>query len=76
MANNRDDKLAQSFEAQRPHLRAVAYRMLGSTAKADDVVQEAWLRMSRTDTDTIDTRSRPLIGQPARQASGEGDGDR
>ena len=54
MQNNRDDRLAQSFEAQRPHLRAVAYRMLGSTAEADDVVQEAWLRMSRTDTGDID----------------------
>ena len=49
-----DNLLAQSFEAQRPHLRAVAYRMLGSTAEADDVVQEAWLRLSRTDVSGVD----------------------
>jgi RNA polymerase sigma factor (sigma-70 family) len=39
----------QSFEQHRAHLRAVAYRMLGSLAEADDAVQEAWLRMDRTD---------------------------
>jgi len=50
----KDDKLAQTFEAQRPRLRAVAYRMLGSTAEADDVVQEAWLRLSRSDVSTVD----------------------
>jgi RNA polymerase sigma-70 factor (ECF subfamily) len=44
-----DDGLAQQFEAQRGHLRAVAYRMLGSLSEADDAVQEAWLRLSRTD---------------------------
>ncbi len=38
------DVLAQQFEANRPHLRAVAYRMLGSTTEADDAVQEGWLR--------------------------------
>jgi RNA polymerase sigma factor (sigma-70 family) len=37
------------FEAQRPHLRSVAYRMLGSLSEADDAVQEAWLRLNRTD---------------------------
>ncbi len=42
------DSLAQRFEAQRPHLRRVAYRMLGSLAEADDAVQESWLRLSRT----------------------------
>ena len=41
------------FEEQRPHLRAVAYRMLGSLSEADDAVQEAWLRLNRTDTDTV-----------------------
>ncbi len=41
--------LAQRFEAQRTHLRAVAYRMLGSLSEADDAVQEAWLRLTRTD---------------------------
>jgi RNA polymerase sigma-70 factor (ECF subfamily) len=39
----------EAFEEHRPHLRAVAYRMLGSLAEADDAVQEAWLRMDRTD---------------------------
>src|SRR5947207_11344991 len=46
--------LAQRFEAERPHLRAVAYRMLGSLNEADDAVQEAWLRLSRSDADEID----------------------
>ena len=48
------DRLAERFEAHRPHLRAVAYRMLGSLSEADDAVQEAWLRLSRTDTDEIE----------------------
>src|SRR3954463_1195457 len=48
------DFLAEQFEEHRPHLRAVAYRMLGSTAEADDAVQEAWLRLSRSDADEID----------------------
>jgi len=42
------------FEAQRPHLRAVAYRMLGSASEADDAVQEAWLRLDRSDTSQVD----------------------
>ena len=42
------DWLAERFEENRPHLRAVAYRMLGSSAEADDAVQETWLRLSRT----------------------------
>ena len=46
--------LAQRFEAHRPHLRSVAYRMLGSAGEADDAVQEAWLRLSRADTGDID----------------------
>src|SRR5215470_18389744 len=41
------DWLAQRFEENRGHLRAVAYRMLGSLSEADDAVQESWLRMSR-----------------------------
>src|SRR4051795_11210693 len=48
------DFLAEQFEEHRPHLRAVAYRMLGSTAEADDAVQEAWLRLSRSDPGEID----------------------
>ncbi|UBU09356.1 sigma-70 family RNA polymerase sigma factor [Nonomuraea gerenzanensis] len=47
------DLVAAAFEAQRDRLRAVAYRMLGSHADADDVVQEAWLRLSRQDAAAI-----------------------
>ncbi|WP_371580054.1 sigma-70 family RNA polymerase sigma factor [Streptomyces sp. NBC_01314] len=47
------DPIAETFEAQRDRLRAVAHRMLGSHADAEDVVQEAWLRLSRQDTATI-----------------------
>ncbi|WIG60996.1 MAG: Putative RNA polymerase sigma factor [Ktedonobacterales bacterium] len=47
--------LAERFEANRSHLRGVAYRMLGSLSDADDAVQEAWIRLSRTDTSEIDT---------------------
>ena len=45
---------AQRFERSRPRLRAVAHRMLGSAAEAEDAVQEAWLRLHRTDTAAID----------------------
>lgn len=45
--------LAGQFEAHRPHLRGVAYRMLGSLSEADDAVQEAWLRLSRADTGEV-----------------------
>jgi RNA polymerase sigma factor (sigma-70 family) len=45
--------LAGRFEEHRPHLRAVAYRMLGSLAEADDAVQESWLRLSRAGTDDV-----------------------
>ncbi|MEZ0294511.1 MAG: sigma-70 family RNA polymerase sigma factor [Solirubrobacteraceae bacterium] len=48
------DLLADQFEANRAHLRAVAYRMLGSVTEADDAVQEAWLRLSRADAAAID----------------------
>jgi RNA polymerase sigma-70 factor, ECF subfamily len=44
----------EAFEEHRPHLRAVAYRMLGSTSEADDAVQEAWLRLNRSDASAID----------------------
>src|SRR5271165_3392858 len=50
---NEDDELAQRFEEQRPRLRGVAYRMLGSLAEADDAVQETWLRLSRAGTDEV-----------------------
>jgi RNA polymerase sigma-70 factor, ECF subfamily len=48
------DWLAERFEEHRTHLRAVAYRMLGSLSEADDAVQEAWLRLARTDADEIE----------------------
>ena len=51
---NERDFLAERFEEHRPHLRAVAYRMLGSVSEVDDAVQEAWLRLSRVDTAGID----------------------
>src|SRR5262245_48906259 len=47
------DWLAERFEQDRGRLRAVALRMLGSTAEADDAVQEAWLRLSRTDVSEV-----------------------
>lgn len=51
---NEHEWLAERFEDNRAHLRAVAYRMLGSPAEADDAVQEAWLRLSRTDSNGIE----------------------
>jgi RNA polymerase sigma-70 factor (ECF subfamily) len=51
---SKGDLLARRFEANRGHLRAVAYQMLGSLSEADDAVQEAWLRLSRSDTGAID----------------------
>jgi RNA polymerase sigma-70 factor (ECF subfamily) len=49
-----DEWLAERFEQHRVHLRAVAYRMLGSLGDADDAVQDAWLRFSRADTSGVD----------------------
>jgi len=46
--------LAERFDEQRTHLRAVAYRMLGSLSEADDAVQEAWLRLARSDTSDVE----------------------
>jgi RNA polymerase sigma-70 factor (ECF subfamily) len=51
---NERDYLAERFEEHRTHLRAVAYRMLGSLGEVDDAVQEAWLRLSRADAAAID----------------------
>ncbi|MEU7138080.1 sigma-70 family RNA polymerase sigma factor [Nocardia sp. NPDC046473] len=51
---DRPDLVAEAFEAQRDRLRAVAYRVLGSHADAEDVVQEAWLRLARQDAAAID----------------------
>ncbi|WP_407562457.1 sigma-70 family RNA polymerase sigma factor [Streptomyces sp. 184] len=51
------DWLAERFETDRPRLRAVAYRMLGSVTEADDAVQEAWIRLSRSDTSEVENLS-------------------
>jgi RNA polymerase sigma factor (sigma-70 family) len=48
------DRLAEQFEEHRGHLRAVAYRMLGSLSEADDAVQESWLRLSRSDASEVE----------------------
>src|SRR5436190_3963059 len=48
-----DEVLAARFEADRSHLHAVAYRMLGSASEADDAVQEAWLRLNRSNTSEV-----------------------
>src|SRR6476646_10696215 len=49
-----DEWLAERFGEHRGHLRAVAYRMLGSVSEADDAVQEAWIRLSRADTSEVE----------------------
>ena len=59
-------ELADRFERRRPQLRAVAYRILGSLGEADDAVQEAWLRLRRTDVDEIDSLERWLTTVVAR----------
>ena len=51
---NESEWLAERFEEHRSHLRAVAYRMLGSLAEADDALQEAWIRLSRSDTGGVE----------------------
>jgi RNA polymerase sigma factor (sigma-70 family) len=51
---NDGEFLAQQFEEHRTHLRAVAYRMLGSVSEAEDAVQESWLRLDRSDTSDVD----------------------
>ena len=50
----RSDWQTEVFERQRRHLQSVAYRMLGSTSEAEDAVQEAWLRLSRSDTEKVE----------------------
>jgi RNA polymerase sigma factor (sigma-70 family) len=55
------DWLAQRFQEHRPRLRAVAYRMLGSTSEAEDALQEAWIRLSRSDAHEIDNLQAWLV---------------
>jgi RNA polymerase sigma-70 factor (ECF subfamily) len=55
------DWLAERFQEHRPRLRAVAYRVLGSTSEADDAVQEAWIRLSRSNTGEIDNLEAWLV---------------
>ncbi|MFZ0387421.1 MAG: sigma-70 family RNA polymerase sigma factor [Solirubrobacteraceae bacterium] len=52
---NHDEWLAERFEEHRSHLRAVAYRLLGSVSEADDALQEAWLRLSRSDMSGVES---------------------
>jgi RNA polymerase sigma factor (sigma-70 family) len=61
------DWLAERFQAHRPHLRAVAYRMLGSLSEADDAVQGAWLRLSRADPSGVDNLGGWLTTMVARE---------
>ena len=62
------DWLAGRFEAHRPRMRAVAYRMLGSTGEADDAVQETWIRLSRSDAGAIDNLEAWLVTAVGRVA--------
>jgi RNA polymerase sigma-70 factor, ECF subfamily len=57
MGTDERDQLARRFEADRARLRGVAYRMLGSSSEAEDAVQEAWLRLDRSDATSIDNLS-------------------
>jgi RNA polymerase sigma factor (sigma-70 family) len=68
---NAIDWQTEEFERHRPHLRAVAYRMLGSLSDADDVVQEAWLRLSRSDAASIENMRGWLTTVVARLALDE-----
>src|SRR3970282_2982732 len=58
--------LADHFEEHRPHLRTVAYRMLGSASEAEDAVQETWIRLGRTDVGEVASLRRWLTTVVAR----------
>ena len=62
------DWLAQRFQEHRPRLRAVAYRMLGSTSEADDAIQEAWIRLCRSNAGEIDNLQAWLVSVVGRVA--------
>jgi len=68
MGMSERDRLAERFEAERPRLRAVAYRLLGSPSDADDAVQEAWLRLNRSDAEAIESLEAWLTTVVARVA--------
>ncbi|HEX3237386.1 MAG TPA: sigma-70 family RNA polymerase sigma factor, partial [Gaiellaceae bacterium] len=63
-----NDWLAERFEEHRPRLRAVAYRMLGSTGEAEDAVQETWIRLSRSNSGEIDNLEAWLVTAVGRVA--------
>jgi DNA-directed RNA polymerase specialized sigma24 family protein len=65
-ATDEHDRLAERFESERPRLRAVAYRLLGSLAEADDAVQESWLHVSRSDNRSVTHLGRWLTTVVAR----------
>jgi RNA polymerase sigma factor (sigma-70 family) len=62
------DWLAQRFQQHRPRLRGVAYRILGSTSEADDAVQEAWIRLNRSNADEVDNLEAWLVTTVGRVA--------
>src|ERR671910_461397 len=62
------DGLAQRFQEHRPRMRALAYRMLGSTSQADDAIQEAWIRLSRSNAGQIDNLQAWLLSVVGRVA--------
>ena len=66
------DCLAELFEENRAHLRAVAYRMFGSLSEADDAVQEAWLRLSRSDAGVVQNPGGWLTTVPSTSRSRDG----
>ena len=59
------ERLAEQFEEHRAHLRAVAYRMLGSASEAEDAVQESWIRLGRTNVSDVGNLRAWAIGGEA-----------